>query len=365
MKKLFALALALLPLVAQAQLYGVSLNGHTSSDPGPSSLYEIDPLSGAGSLIGDIGYPVNSIAIDPTTGQMYAATPNWGDDAFVGLLSINPSDGAGTEVAEFDDAGACIVNIMFDSSGQMYGRDECSDASIDTLVTIDKATAAVVEVGPSGFPGNTQSSVMAFDSSDTLHFVDGPSQIYYIFDTATGAATPQKTLTFSPGSGGSVIDPSGSWWAPRGAGSGRIQDAFIRISDVDSENFVDVDTDVEYLNALTLADFTQGAARFKVTKVFSDGSTDEVDVMLTCNTGLPLQQDFTIAGGDPDGVTFVVTDIPDGGADCEVTESGTPAGYTTVLNGGAGCEWEDVTGGLRVCAITNEANPATYTVYKD
>jgi hypothetical protein len=42
---------------------------------------------------------------------------------------------------------------------------------------------------------------------------------------------------------------------------------------------------------------------------------------------LPLKQDFTIAVGDPDG--------------------------------GAGCEWEDITSGFRVCQITNPANPAT------
>ena len=106
-------------------------------------------------------------------------------------------------------------------------------------------------------------------------------------------------------------------------------------------------------------------ARFRVTKTFSDGSTDEIDVTLTCNTGLPLEQTFTIEGGDPEGVTFVVTDIPGGGADCEVTESGAPAGYTTVLNGGDGCAWENVTAGFRFCNITNEANPATYTVFKD
>jgi hypothetical protein len=111
--------------------------------------------------------------------------------------------------------------------------------------------------------------------------------------------------------------------------------------------------------------FPSGNALFKVTKTFTDGSTDEVDVMLSCNTGLPLEQDFTIAGGDPDGVTFVVTDIPEGGADCEVTESGSPDGYTVVLNDGAGCEWEDVTSGLRTCQISNEADPATYTVVKD
>ena len=107
------------------------------------------------------------------------------------------------------------------------------------------------------------------------------------------------------------------------------------------------------------------SALFHVTKTFSDGSTDEIDVTLTCNSGLPLKQTFTIAGGDPDGVTFVVTDIPESGATCEVTESGAPAGYTTVLNGGAGCTWEEVVVGRFNCAITNEANPATYTVYKD
>jgi hypothetical protein len=104
---------------------------------------------------------------------------------------------------------------------------------------------------------------------------------------------------------------------------------------------------------------------FKVTKTFSDGNDAEVDVKLSCNSGLPLEQEFTIAGGDPEGVTFVVTDIPDSGATCEVTETGTPAGYTTVLNGGDGCTWEDVVTGIFSCQITNTANPATYTVFKD
>ena len=106
-------------------------------------------------------------------------------------------------------------------------------------------------------------------------------------------------------------------------------------------------------------------SKVEVSTVPVAGSTDEVDVMLSCNTGLPLEQDFTIAGGDPDGVTFVVTEITEGGADCEVTETGSPDGYTVVLNDGAGCEWEDVTSGLRTCQISNEADPATYTVLKD
>jgi hypothetical protein len=100
---------------------------------------------------------------------------------------------------------------------------------------------------------------------------------------------------------------------------------------------------------------------FAVTKEFTDSSTDEVNVTLTCSTGLPLTQTTSIAGGDPVGVNFVVTDI-EAGANCSVTESGSPGGYTPVMNGGAGCSWQGVTGGAFSCEIVNEAKPGTFTV---
>ena len=90
-----------------------------------------------------------------------------------------------------------------------------------------------------------------------------------------------------------------------------------------------------------------GTGYFKVVKTFSDDRTDEVEVTLTCNGGIPLQQSFTIAGGDPAGVTFVVTELPDGGANCEVTETGSPDNYTVVMNDGAGCSWPGFVGGMR------------------
>jgi hypothetical protein len=172
-------------------------------------------------------------------------------------------------------------------------------------------------------------------------------------------------LGFDPGAGGAAFDASGTLWAPRDQGS--IQDSWIRLTDIDGDSFADIDTDVEYLNALTwgeTGDVVLGTARFRVTKTFSDGRDDEVQVTLTCNSGLPLEQDFTIEGGG-DGVLFVVTELQGTDTVCEVTESGGPDGYTPVFNNGAGCEWTGVVGGLRTCRITNEAEPATFTVNKE
>jgi len=81
-------------------------------------------------------------------------------------------------------------------------------------------------------------------------------------------------------------------------------------------------------------------------------------VTLTCNGGLPLEQSFTISGDGP-GVTFTVNNLPDAGADCKVTESGGPDGYT---NNADACSWTNVTGGLRTCEITNTPNPSEFVV---
>jgi hypothetical protein len=105
-------------------------------------------------------------------------------------------------------------------------------------------------------------------------------------------------------------------------------------------------------------------ARFHVTKDFSDGSTDEVEVTLTCDTGLPLTQSLTIAGGDPAGVTFVVTDYIDGTMSCAVTEVTNTPGYDMDTSG---CVWNNLmtAGSPFSCVVNNTAQDATFTVYKE
>ena len=104
-------------------------------------------------------------------------------------------------------------------------------------------------------------------------------------------------------------------------------------------------------------------ARFQVTKVFSDESMDDVEVTLTCDTGLPLTQSLTIAGGDPFGVIFVVTDYIDGTMSCSVTEVTNTPGYDMDTSG---CVWDNVitADGPFSCVVNNTARDGTFTVNK-
>lgn len=117
-------------------------------------------------------------------------------------------------------------------------------------------------------------------------------------------------------------------------------------------------TECEIINAVT-------EARFLVSKLYSDGNQDEVEVTLSCNNGLPLQQSFTISAGGP--VNFVITRFTEGAMHCEVTETGAAEGYTAAYDNGASvsatnCSYSQVLSGQYGCGIVNTANPATFTV---
>ena len=112
-----------------------------------------------------------------------------------------------------------------------------------------------------------------------------------------------------------------------------------------------------------------GTTTFLVSKNFNDNNPAEVEVTLSCNTGLPLVQTTTISEGDP--VNFVIGDFEDGTLDCEVTEV-VPDGYTPSYNNGAGaspdsCAYEDIDGSVspgQICIITNSLNEVEVEVTK-
>ncbi|MDX1556313.1 MAG: IPTL-CTERM sorting domain-containing protein, partial [Xanthomonadales bacterium] len=108
-------------------------------------------------------------------------------------------------------------------------------------------------------------------------------------------------------------------------------------------------------------------ANFEVEKVFTDGNPGEVEVTLTCNTGLPLQQTTTISPGS--GVNFVVVDFESGEMNCEVTETDA-AGYVPSYFDGTStsaesCAYDNVEGARTfTCVITNTPAPVPVEIEK-
>lgn len=122
------------------------------------------------------------------------------------------------------------------------------------------------------------------------------------------------------------------------------------------------------MDSATLTVNLSETATFAVEKFFNDGNPAEVEVTITCNTGLPLQQPATISEGD--GVVFVVGDFNDGEMNCTVTETESAGGYTVEYFDGTttsdeGCSFEGVVlGGDYICEVTNTLLPVDIEVTK-
>ncbi|NJN05534.1 MAG: hypothetical protein HC814_02840, partial [Rhodobacteraceae bacterium] len=124
--------------------------------------------------------------------------------------------------------------------------------------------------------------------------------------------------------------------------------------------------------AFDLCPFIDGdgpRARFQVTKDFTDDNPSEVEVTISCNTGLIIEQSQGVSEGN--SIVFIVTEYDDGELDCEITEE-TPDGYTATYDasGGTedenGCYFEDIAWGqFAACAITNEPDPIDVVITKD
>ena len=119
----------------------------------------------------------------------------------------------------------------------------------------------------------------------------------------------------------------------------------------------------------------QERATFRVTKDFSDDNPAEVDVTISCNTGLPLEQTTSIAEGE--FVEFIVQNFVVGDLNCSVSEV-VPNGYSpnhaasagfigqadTILSGETACTYAGISNGQFLCEITNTLEEVTVTVNK-
>ena len=321
------------------------------TDDGDDQLYTVDVGNASVTQIGQAGAMQSN-----AEGLAPSATPT------VFLYSVNNSsdldevnvDGSGyTMVGGGNTLTDCDRGLAYNmTTGRLYGSDNSSFCEINPVTGTTTSLPSP--------PGNDTEGLAADPDNNYVYGIDNNLNLVRFDVVGNAWTTVGPTVNIGSGNDiGLAYDPnSQTLYAAENDGELYSVDPSTGLATLIGDTGLPLgDYGLAFVPDMNIV---QGTALFHVTKTYSDGSTDEVEVTLTCNSGLPLTQSFTIAGGGP-GVSFVVTELPDTGADCAVTETGSPDNYTVNMN----CEWTGVTGGTYFCRIVNQADPATYTVTKD
>jgi len=171
-------------------LYGATGGNGDDSITNSGVLYTLNPATGAANAIGSIGFGVTGLAIQPSTGVLYASTTTNSLNSPNSIITINKSTGAGTLVGPTGDTSG-IADLAFDTLGTLWGWSEDGDE----LVTIDLATGAATHIGGS----NSLGDGMGFEWFGNLFgmFFGDSGKIDQV-NLSSGARTPGPTLTGSP-----------------------------------------------------------------------------------------------------------------------------------------------------------------------
>jgi len=346
------------------------LAAQTVEDLGTSGVQDNGTLMGTATLVADAVYGSGAVSVPAGSGNLVKliqpvtdldmdagytfmtwfkqTTP--GEKGLIGL-------GSCCDAAGGDARNGYTLNLTSSQSVRFWGGSTVGDSNYNTTSPAIPAIAdgnwhhAAIRVQPGQVDIFIDGAIVTTNSASNI-----PTQPSLASETTNHAA-------YVPHIGGDEID--------LGA------DAAVVIDDVRVYGAILADQDVVAAmnNTGPLPDRlyytfdddsiveSDGITRILVTKTFADSFPGEVDVTLTCNGGLPLEQSATIQGGDPDGVRFTVTNIIDGETDCTVTETAGPDGYTPSYNGGPdNCTFENITSGALSCSITNMPDDGSYTV---
>lgn len=153
-----------------------------ASTGGASQLLQLDPLTGAGTLVGFIGFfgPVTEIEFRED-GTLFGATGGGTSS----IITINVFNGAPSFVG-IHEPGA-VNGLEFDATGTLYGTYIPGPNQPSQLVIVD-ATGALTFIGPTGF---NNIGGLAFGPDGTLYGATSSSSggDLVTINTATGAAT--------------------------------------------------------------------------------------------------------------------------------------------------------------------------------
>lgn len=161
-----------------------------------SQLDALDTLTGEVTHIAALPLPPgeswSSLSWDRTTDTLYGIAGACG--ASSSLYTIDPASGAYQLVGTTSDAD-CMVSIAVDDNGLMYGLDLATDG----FYAIDKTNGEAALIGSLGFNANYAQD-MAFDRASGVLYLGGMDNDanggIYTIDPTTGAATLVQPLGY-------------------------------------------------------------------------------------------------------------------------------------------------------------------------
>lgn len=230
---MLAAASYLIPAFAtpgQGKLFG--------TDGSAGNLYSIDPATAAATLIGNMGFAAPALAMDPTTGILYAGRGGGSPQ----LYTVDPNTGAAVLVGDTGFGFAAVPGLDFNSDGVLYAAANVIDdggTGGDSLATIDKTTGLGTIIGPFGggigtFGGPGGIETVAFNAAGTLYGASGTQSAtagvpsLYTINPGTGAATlvaPIVDAAGVPPAGGVVslqFGCDGTLYGGTGGGNGNL-----------------------------------------------------------------------------------------------------------------------------------------------
>jgi hypothetical protein len=308
-----------------------------------SSLYTVNASTGAMTSVGATGYAITGLAVEPTTGTLYAVTSNNSPIHARALLTLDKATGAATYIGQLGlSSSSPIADIAFKSDGTLYGL-----SSAAVVYTINKSTGAATLVGSGASPGGFG---MGFDidAADKGYFWpngtgDG-EQFYEISDLTVGS---DSAAVIGTGQNGEAIWGNAAIAAASFDASGVMWLAISNFGDPSGNSFAtitsggvytDIGSAVANIDALAWdggvkpdpwfvtgsGDFTISATPTSVTHTTPGSLTVEIDVGEVTD---PATVTLTVDGsGLPAGVT----------ASLDISTGTTPYSATLRLTAAAG-----------------------------
>lgn len=192
-------------------LYGCTSGGNgAGGGPGPSSLYTINPSTGATTLIGAMGFSGCSALAFNSTGTLYAAAGHLST-----YFKVNTSTGAASSAGTLTGSCYHVTDMTFQPGTGTLIADLGTD-----LCTVDLSTGATTSVGT--ISGTTDGNALAFNSAGNLYYADDVHLVSVNPSNAasTDVGTLNQPLTCPDAMTAMKFDASGILWGTLNCGTG-------------------------------------------------------------------------------------------------------------------------------------------------